>query len=100
EPGRDVADGGAGGLRLVEHLQRVLAPFATAAHGYSRLLNNETISMAARAASQPLFPPLAPARSIAWCRLSVVRTPKVTGRPASSATAAVPRATSAQTCSK
>src|SRR5207244_3201974 len=48
------------------------------------------ISIAARAASQPLLPAFAPARSIACSSVSVVSTPKMTGILDSSATRATP----------
>ena len=60
-------------------------------------LKRFTISMAAMAASQPLFPDLDPALSMACSRLSVVRTPKVTGTLVSRATVAMPLDTSAAT---
>ena len=55
------------------------------------------ISIADFAASEPLFPALVPALSIACSMLSQVSTPKITGMPVSNETAAVPFETSAQT---
>jgi hypothetical protein len=46
-------------------------------------LRRFAISIAARAASNPLLPPFVPARSIACSMLSVVKTPKITGVPVS-----------------
>jgi len=47
----------------------------------SSLSDRRAISMAARAASHPLFPILVPARSTACSRVSAVITPKVMGTP-------------------
>jgi hypothetical protein len=57
-------------------------------------LKRLAISIAAIAASHPLFPDLDPALSIACSRLSVVSTPKVTGTELSRDTMAIPLATS------
>src|ERR1039457_529013 len=53
-----------------------------------------TISMAAVAASNPLFPALMPARVSACSRVSQVSTPKVWGMPVSCCDWPMPRATS------
>src|ERR1035438_2414275 len=50
------------------------------------------ISMAVIAASKPLLPPLAPARSMACSSVLVVSTPNATGTPVSDATWAIPLA--------
>ena len=57
--------------------------------------NSFAISIAERAASNPLFPALVPALSIACYKVSVVSTPKETGTPESSVTCAIPFVTSA-----
>ena len=53
------------------------------------------VSMAETAASQPLFPALLPARSIACSSVSVVSTPKLTGTPPLRAVLAMPLAAAA-----
>eukprot|EP01022_Parablepharisma_sp_SALTPOND_P024123 TRINITY_DN5305_c1_g4_i2.p1 TRINITY_DN5305_c1_g4~~TRINITY_DN5305_c1_g4_i2.p1 ORF type:complete len:914 (+),score=247.13 TRINITY_DN5305_c1_g4_i2:98-2839(+) len=91
-------------LHLIEHLEGQLAAFAAFAHGQAsrsyRFLSRSTISMAARAASEPLLPALVPARSMACSMVSVVNTPKITGTPVSRLTWATPLETSAATQSK
>src|ERR1700753_2749815 len=71
---------------LKEHLHREFAGFATSAGGQASppstsLRRRLTISMAAMAASNPLFPALMPARFSACSRVSQVSTPKLCGTP-------------------
>ncbi len=56
--------------------------------------------MAETAASNPLFPDLVPALSMACSMFSVVNTPKITGIPLSKETWAIPFDTSLATKSK
>ena len=55
------------------------------------------ISIAVKAASEPLLPDFVPARSIACSRFSVVKTPKDIGISLDKATVAIPLDTSADT---
>src|SRR5665213_4609247 len=52
--------------------------------------SSDTISIAATAASAPLFPCLPPARSVACSMVSTVSTPNVAGTPVAACTDAIP----------
>src|SRR4030095_10579666 len=72
-----------------------LAPGLVDDHGSASLgscSRSDAISIAAVAASHPLFPCLPPARSSACSSVSVVRTPNVTGTPVASAASRIPAA--------
>src|SRR5438132_3674045 len=80
----------AGEIVLVEHLQRKLARFSPGAHAYSSLVRSTrhrfAISIAASAASQPLFDGPRADRSTACSCVLQVMTPKAMGKRASTAT--------------
>src|SRR5579883_125129 len=86
-------------VERVENLQRALPGPAAGRHqGACRSVRMRlAISMAVMAASKPLLPPLAPARSIACSSVLVVSTPKATGTPVEAAACAIPLAASAAT---
>src|SRR5262249_39311522 len=95
--------GGIGGLPAVvpqeQDLQRALPGSAAGSHqgACRRVRRRFAISMAVIAASKPLLPPLAPARSMACSRVLVVSTPNATGMPVSIETCAIPFAASPAT---
>src|ERR1022692_449616 len=82
-----------------KNLQRALPRSAAGGHyvTWRSVRSKLAISMAVMAASKPLLPPLAPARSMACSSVLVVRTPNATGTPVSAATCATPLAASAAT---
>src|SRR5918994_3167996 len=91
------------GARLVERVGDDLAPRLVDDHppaSFGNCSSTDAVSMAAIAASHPLFPCFPPERSIACSNVSVVRTPKMTGTPVSSAAARMPFAACPATCSK
>src|SRR5919204_3011640 len=91
------------GARLVERVGDDLAPRLVDDHppaSFGNCSSTDAISMAAIAASQPLFPCFPPERSMACSNVSVVRTPKMTGTPVSSAAARMPFAACPAMCSK
>src|SRR5258708_1408548 len=79
-----------------QDLQRALPGFAAGRHYVAcrKVRSRFAISIAVMAASKPLFPPLAPARSMACSSVFLVRTPKAPGKPASLAACAIPLAAS------
>src|SRR5688500_17748345 len=102
----DLLDRLSGHLPLVDRLQRQASgPAASGAemalgdgvHQPLSLRSTLTISRAVRAASTPLLPAFAPARSVACSTLSVVKTPNATGMSYSSAKRERPRAHSPAT---
>src|SRR5919197_2484324 len=68
---------------LVQRVRHDLAPGLVHDHGghssFGNSSTSEAISIAAMAASQPLFPCFPPARSKSWSTSSVASTPKITG---------------------
>ena len=79
----------AGHVVLIEHLQRELTRFSAGTHGHAppvrRTRHSLAISIAASAASQPLFPAPGEERSMACCSVSQVITPNAIGRRVSHA---------------
>src|SRR5271165_782581 len=86
-------------IRLKQHLHGEFARFAPRARRHAlppstSLRRRLTISMAAAAASKPLFPALMPARFSACSSVSQVSTPKLCGMPVSCCDCPMPRDTS------
>src|SRR5579871_2142180 len=77
-----------------EYLQRALSGSSAGRHQevWRRARKRLAISIAVMAASKPLLPLLAPARSMACSSVFVVSTPNATGTPDSEATWARPLA--------
>src|SRR4029450_7153607 len=89
--------------RLGERVRHDPAPGLVDDHGPASLgscSRSDAISIAAVAASHPLFPCLPPERSSACSSVSVVRTPKVIGTPVAAAASRIPAAACPATSSK